>query len=118
MIKMPITNTGKIRYLEFIKIFVLVSFLLTFGSSSVLNMWVLRYAAIVTSNTYVLVFTSVVMAIISDFIEVYHLLKDYIITWISIPVIRIKVLYQTIVVSYVSTFIALLSPQKRCVIRC
>ena len=120
MIKAPITKTGDIRYFEFIKIFVLVSFFIAFTSIIVDQpQFILQISPIVpTTIINVIVLITVVHTIICDLKEIVVILKDVIITYIPSYNIKLKETIMEQILPFISIFKPDLLQSKLCVIRC
>ena len=122
MFKSPITKTGDIRYFEFIKLFVLVSFFyafisnLTNSSSFVYQtspLWLLV-------TIYILIVISALFASCVELFNIMKTIKGFVIKAITISSTNVTIC-MSLVTKYTKTgTIHMSSPnhQKLCVVRC
>ena len=120
MIKAPITNTGEIRYFEFIKIFVLVSFFYgLFSIFSSLDSFTITNASIYTIYLiYCLMMVIPVITLISEAIQLLKTIKSFVIEMIHLNT-RVIVYIKEVAIEFTSMInISLTNYKKLCVIRC
>ena len=120
MIKAPITKTGEIRYLEFIKIFVLVSFFIALIMTFIDQpQYILQVSPVITGNVLsVLVVSSLLSTILTDLKAIVLLLKEVIITYIPVYYINTKEQFIEFITLFISIFKPDLLQSKLCVVRC
>lgn len=122
MIKAPITKTGEIRYFEFIKIFLLVSFFYSFFSLFASQPHLsLENASVFTINIILYLFVIVLLvAVVFETLELIDLVKSFIVKRIPLYISFILE-FKTIITYKISTIFSTVDNNlynKLCVIRC
>ncbi|AIO19117.1 hypothetical protein KQ51_01240 [Candidatus Izimaplasma bacterium HR1] len=120
MIKAPITKTGEIRYLEFIKIFVLVSFFIALIMTVIDQpQFLLHISPIITGNVLsVIMVASLISTIITDLRTIFITLKEVIITFIPVYYFKTEEQFMELITPFISIFKTDLLQSKLCVVRC
>ena len=122
MFKSPITKTGDIRYFEFIKLFVLVSFFYAFisnisNSSSFVYQTSPLWLSVVI---YSLIVISALVASCVELFNIMNIIKGFVVNVITISSTNVTI-RMSLVTKYIKTGINHLScpnHQKLCVVRC
>ena len=92
MIKSPITKTGDIRYFEVIKIFILISFFFMFFSKTLTTHFapMEKASSVMVTTLTVLFIFHLLVSLLSEFKELYNILRSFVITFIDVPRLKTK----------------------------
>jgi hypothetical protein len=118
MIKSPITKTGDIRYFEFVKIFILISFSIGFLSQYMSRQVVSHQMNVI--YTYILIVLVVFEVLKSIYVisrELIELIVSFKIAWITIPKIRLHVIINSFK-NNAHTILVVNTRIQYCVVRC
>lgn len=120
MIKAPITKTGEIRYIEFIKIFFLVSFFIAFISKLTEQpQFFLQVSPVISINILnviiILIFST---NVVRDLNDVTAIIASFVIKTIPGLSIHFKEQVMELFIPFKSIFATDLLQSKLCVVRC
>lgn len=120
MIKAPITKTGEIRYIEFIKIFVLVSFFIAFITRvSEQPQFLVQISPVITVNVlniFIMIVLSVHLA--KELRELLLTVKSFVVTLVPVYCINLKQKFMEVIIPFISIATPDLLQSKLCVVRC